>query len=136
MRCFIQFGLGLNKLNRICTNMSIFSNLFSKKPVNNRRHQRVFGSGVRVKVDSHTYYADDVSLSGIKLRNCKEDYPEGMTLNIDILLTIAHRQEKLPARVVVWRNNTDGLILRFKKMPSYTKQVYENFINVSVLDVI
>ena len=136
MDCFIQFDLGLNKLNRICTDMSIFSKLFGKKPVNNRRHPRVFGSGIRVKIDSHTYYADDASLSGIKLRGCKEDYPDGMTLNADILLNISHRQETLPVRVVVWQNNTDGLILRFKKMPSYTKKVYEDFINVSVLDVI
>ena len=114
--------------------MSIFSKLFGKKLVNNRLHQRVFGTGIRVKIDSHTYYAADASLGGIKLNNCREDYPEGIILNIEILFSVSHRQEKLPAKAVVWRNNTDGLILRFKKLPTYTKRIFGDFINVSSLD--
>ncbi len=115
--------------------MSIFSRLFAKEPENNRRHQRVFGTGISVKIDSHTYYAADASLSGIKLKNCHEDYPEGLSLNIEIILTIAHRQEKLPAKAVVWKNDTDGLVLRFKKLPTYTNKIYSDFINVSALDL-
>ena len=58
-----------------------------------------------------------------------------MTLNVTINLTISHRQEKLPAKAVVWKNDTDGLILRFKKLPTYTNKIYGEFIKMSVVDL-
>ena len=114
--------------------MSIFSRFFNKTPDNGRRNPRVFGTGISVKIDSHVYYAADASISGIKLKNCKEDYPEGMTLNVEIQFVISHKHEKLPAKAVVWKNNTDGLILRFKKLPTHTRNVYGDFIKVSAVD--
>ncbi len=100
-----------------------------------RRHPRVFGTGVFVRIDSHTYPAVDASISGIRLRNCHEDYPTGMSVNIEIQITVANQKQKLPARATVLRNDTDGLVLRFKTLPSYTKRIYEDFINISALDL-
>ena len=119
--------------------MSFFSNLFKKTsksnpPSSKRRYDRVGGTGVSIKIDNNVYYAKDASIGGVNLKSCHEDYPSGLILNISIILTIHHAQKKLPAKAIVLRNDSDGLILKFKKMPPDTKSIYNDYVNLNKLD--
>ncbi len=119
--------------------MSFFSNLFNKISKNNhpsskRSYDRFGSTALSIKIDNHTYYAKDASIGGVNLKSCHEGYPNGLMLNISIILIIHHIKKKLTAKAMVLRNDCNGLILQFKKIPPDTKSIYDGYINLNKLD--